>query len=149
MIEIVFASNDASRTAHQELYHFREQAYTIVADNLIENITQIRGDIKKLHISSNWVDIIRLAIWKSEPTTGDVFFLLKNMGITSEELLPFREAGTADLFPWLYYGKRFDVLRKICLAARANAEKHIRDKDVRVHCHLTSEDTNRIVASSL
>jgi len=149
MIDIVFASNEASRNAHRELYHFREQSYIIVTDNLIETITAFKGDLNKLHISSNWADIIKLAVWKSEPGVGDVFFLLRNMGITSEELLPFRDAEIADLFPWLYYGKRFDVLRKICFAARTNVEKHIRNKEARIHCHLTSEDTNRIVASSL
>jgi len=56
---------------------------------------------------------------------------------------------TINLFPWLYYGKRFDVLRKICFAAKTNAERHVRNREMRVHCHLSSADTNRIVASSL
>jgi hypothetical protein len=149
MIEIVFASDEVSRNAHRELYRFDEQVYIIVTDDLIETITQFKGDPNKLHVSSNWADITRLAVWKPEPKAGDVFFLLRNIGITSEELLPFRDAGIADLFPWLYYGKRMDVLRKICLAAKANVEKHIENKEVRIHCHLTSEETNRIVASSL
>ncbi len=149
MSEIVFASSEASRNAHRDLYRFSEQSYIIVDDNLIETVTAFRGDLKRLHISSEWTDIIRLAVWKTEPRMGDVFFLLRSMGVTSEELLPFREADIADLFPWLYYGKRFDVLRKICVAARANVEKHMGNKEVRIHCHLTSGDANRIVASSL
>jgi hypothetical protein len=149
MIETVFASNEASKNAHQELYHFGEQSYIIPAEDLIETITTFKGDLGKLHISSSWADIIRLAVWKSEPRMGDVFCLLRSLGITSEELLPFKDAEIADVFPWLYYGRRSDVLRKICFAARANAEKHIKNKGVRIHCHLASEDTNHIVASSL
>ena len=80
---------------------------------------------------------------------GDAFFLLRNTGISREELLPFRDSDISDLFPWLYYGKRFDILRKICVAAKTNAERHIKNRDTRVHCHLSSVDTNRIVASSL
>jgi hypothetical protein len=149
MIEIVFASDEVSKNAHWELYRLDEQAYIIITDDLIETITQFRGDPHRLHVSSNWADITSLAVWKSEPKAGDVLFLLRSMGITSEELFPFRDAGIADLFPWLYYGKRVDVLRKICLVAKANVEKHIENKELRIHCHLTSEETNRIVASSL
>jgi hypothetical protein len=149
MIEIVFASDEGSKNAHRELYHLGEQAYVIPADNFIEAIAQFEGDVHRLHISSNWHDIIRLAVWRADPKAGDVFLLLRNIGIAAEELHPFRESDIADIFPWLYYGKRLDVLRKICFAARANVEKRLKNKEARVHCHLTSEDTNRIVASSL
>ncbi len=149
MSEIVFVSNEASRNAHRELYHFREQSYIIVTGDLLQTVTAFRGDLNKLHVASGWLDIIKLAVWKSEPGVGDLFFLLRSLGITPEELLPFREAEIADLFPWLYYSKRFDVLRKICFAARANVGKHIKNKEARIHCHLTSEDAKRIVASSL
>ncbi len=149
MREIVFASSEASGNAHRELYHFGEQSYVIVRGDLIETLTAFRGDMNRLHISSNWNDIITLAVWKSGPGMGDVLFLLRKMGLTSEELFPFRDAHISDLFPWLYYGRRFDVLRKICRAARANVEKHIGNRELRIHCHLASEDTNRIIASSL
>lgn len=149
MSEIVFVSDEASRIAHQELYHFEEKVYIVVAANLLETLAAFRGDLKRLHISTTWIDIARLATWKSEPKAGDILFLLRNLGLRSEELLPFKGADVADLFPYLYYGKRFDVLRKICYAAKANVEKHIGNKEVRIHCHLASEETKRIVASSL
>ena len=149
MIEIVFASHESSGNAHREIYHFVEQSYIVVTDDLLETITQFKGESNKLHIATDWTDIIRLAAWKSKPRVGDVFFLLRNMGITSEELLPFKDGEVPDIFPWLYYGKRYDALRKICFAAKTNVEKHIKNKEVRIHCHLTSEDANRIVASSL
>jgi len=149
MREMVFASSEASRDAHRELYHFGEQSYILVTDNLIDTITAFNGDSNRLHISSEWADVIKLAVWKSDPGIGDVLFLLRNMGIPSEELLPYRRADIADLFPWLYYGKRFDILRKICFAAKTNAERYVKNRDMRIHCHLSSVDPNRIVASSL
>ena len=148
-MEMVFATSEGSRDAHRELYRFDEQSYIIVTENLLETLAAFRGNLDRLHVSTNWDDIIRLATWKSEPKTGDLFLLLRNMGLESEELMPFREADVADMYPWLYYGKRFDVLRKLCFAAKANVEKYIGNKEVRIHCHLASEDTNRIVASSL
>jgi hypothetical protein len=147
--EVVLASDETSRVAHKELYRLHDDSYRIVTDDLLGTIAALEGQIKRLHISSNWTDIVRLATWRSNPNAGDVFFLLRSMGIGTEELLPFRDSDIADLFPWLYYGKRFDILRKICFAAKTNAERHIKSRDTRVHCHLSSDDISRIVASSL
>lgn len=149
MSDIVFASSEASRIAHRELYHFEEQAYIIVTENLLETLAGFKGHLNRLHVSTSWVDTVRLATWKSEPEVGDILLLLRNMGLRSEELRPFRGAAVSDLFPWLYYGRKFDLLRKLCFTAKGNVERHIRNKEVIIHCHLTSEDTNRIVASSL
>jgi hypothetical protein len=149
LTEVVLASDEPSKIAHKELYHFHDDSYRIVWDDLLETIAAFEGKISRVHISSNWTDIVRLATWRSKPSTGDVFFLLRNMGIRPEELLPFRDSDISDLFPWLYYGKRVDILRKICLAAKTNAERHMKNRDTRVHCHLSSGDTSRIVASSL
>jgi hypothetical protein len=149
MRETVLASSESSRDAHRELYRFAEDAYIVVSGSLLDTITAFNGDSDRLHISSDWSDAVRLAVWKTDPGIGDALFLLRNMGISSEELLPYRRAEVSDLFPWLYYGKRFDVLRKICFAAKTNAERHVRNREMRVHCHLSSADTNRIVASSL
>jgi hypothetical protein len=147
-VEVVLASDETSWYAHQELYRLNDGSYRIVSD-LLGTIAALEGRIKRLHISSNWTDIIRLATWRPDPNRGDVFVLLRNIGISPGELLPFRDAALADIFPWLYYGKRFDILRKICRAAKTNAERHLKDGDTRVHCHLSSGDVNRIVASSL
>lgn len=149
MRETVLASNESSRDAHRELYRFAEEAYVLVTGSLIDTITAFKGDSDRLHISSDWSDAVRLAVWKTDPGIGDVLFMLRSMGISSEELLPYRRAEISDLFPWLYYGKRFDVLRRICFAAKTNAERHVKHREMRVHCHLSSADTKRIVASSL
>lgn len=149
MIEVVFASDEASREAHRDLYRFDESSYIIVQGNLLGAIMAVEGPLNRLHVSSGWTGIIRLATWKENPGRGDILFVLRNLGMRPDELLPFREAEVADLFPWLYYGKRLDILRKICVLAKTNAERYVKGRDVRVHCHLTSEEGRRIVASSL
>jgi hypothetical protein len=149
MSEVALASNEASVQAHRELYHFTDDAYIITQGDLLGSITGLLGDINKIHVALTWTDIMKLAVWKSEPDMKDAFLVLRNIGIPSDELFPFRDSAVADLFPWLYYGKRFDLLRKICLSAKKNIEKNISIQDVRADCHLVSEETSRIVASSL
>lgn len=149
MTERVFASSPASKDAHKNLYHFSENSYIITGENLMESIIEFGEDLSRLHIASTWVIMLRLAMWKARPHMGDMFLLLKNAGVKAEELAPFRESEPGDIFPWLYYGRRFDVLRRICQAAKANAEKYLKDTNARVHCHLVVEDTPEIIASSL
>ncbi len=149
MSELVLASSEAARDAHRELYHLAEGLYIIAEENLFERVASLSGDLNKLHIASNWADILKLATWRAKPAMADVFFLLTHLGIRPEELQPFRESGIEDLFPWLYYARRFDILRKVCLAAKTNAERHLTNRETRIYCHLTSAETNRIVASSL
>lgn len=147
--EVVLASNEASREAHRALYRLTEDLYFIVRDDLLESIVRVTGGVKRVHITAPWADIIRIATWKPKPNKGDIFLLLRNSGIEGEELLPFRDSDADDIFPWLYYGKRIDVLRKICRSAKTNVERHLRNRETRVYCHLISEDTKSIVASSL
>jgi len=149
MTEWVFASSPASKDAHRNLYHFSESSYIVTGKDLMESITGFERDFCRLHIASPWINMVMLAIGKAKPLKGDILLLLRRAGITAEELAPFREAEPDDIFPWLFYGRRFDVLRRICQAAKANAEKSLKDKDARVHCHLVVEDTTEIIASSL
>lgn len=147
--EIVLASSVASREAHKELYHFTDGVYVISGNDLMGEIAGLPGSVNRVHISSHWEDMVSLAVWKSKPAREDVFLLLMNAGIAAEELAPFRDSEVSDIFPWLYYGNRLDVLRKICRIAKASAEKHIGRRNTHVYCHLTSESTGSIVASSL
>nr|MDA8078658.1 hypothetical protein [Nitrospiraceae bacterium] len=79
----------------------------------------------------------------------EVFSLMKRASVADAELAPFRDADINDIFPSLYYGRRFDILRKVCHAAKAKAEAKINRKNLLVYCHLASEDVARIVASNL
>ncbi len=147
--EVVFASDEASRDAHKALYHFAEDLYFIVDDDLLGSILRGTEDKSRVHITATWADMIRIATWRREPDRGDIFLLLRNSGVGADELGPFRNSGAGDIFPWLYYARRLDVLRKICRSAKTNVEKNIRNKETRVYCHLMSETTQGIIASSL
>ncbi len=147
--EVVLTSNEVSRDAHRALYHFAEGLYLVIREELLESIIRATDQMNRVHIAVPWTDIIRIATWKTEPNKGDIFLLLKNSGVGGDELRPFRDSEAGDIFPWLYYGKRLEVLRKICRIARTNIEKHIKNKEARVYCHLVLEDVKSIVASSL
>jgi hypothetical protein len=149
MTELVFASSPASKDAHKSLYHFPESSYIITGEDLMDSLVRFGGDASRLHIASPWAIMVGLAAGKRSPQVGDLFLLLRNAGVVAEEMTPFRHSEIADVFPWLYYGRRFDVLRKICQTAKANAERQLKGKEARVQCHLVVEDTCQIIASSL
>ena len=158
--ELVICDSEGSQSAHKELFHFREEVYVIAGgqDNVFDTIlsmvetfnTEPETGPSRIHIVLGWENILRVSVWKStRPGTGDTFILLKNSGVSPQDLQPFKTADVNDLFPWLYYGKRFEVLRKICHAAKKQMESHLKNHSIRVDGHLMADDTKRIIASSL
>ena len=158
--ELVICDCESSRHAHSELFRYNEDAYftsdgTSGVFEAITGITSscneaISGCPAKIQLVLVWENLLKVSLWKAvKPTAGDAFTLLKNSGVGTQELQPFKAADTNDLFPWLYYAKRFDVLRKVCHAAKKQMEGHLKDRSIRINCHLAVEDTKRIVASSL
>lgn len=147
--EAVIASDENSRSAHRELCRSLSDTCIIPGESILSAVEGLSGELNRLHVVVNWTDLVRLTSWKTDPGLGDLFLILRNAGVRKEELAPFKNSEVDDLFPWLYYGKRFDVLRRLCQAARANVERHSSQKDMRVYTHLVSEETHSIVASSL
>jgi hypothetical protein len=147
-MEAVLVSDREAEKLHRDIYHCAEDAYRVAGD-VLASVSALSDDFRRVHIVATWSDLIRLALWKQEPRTGDLFLLLRGIGVKSEDLLPFRESDIGDLFPWLYYGKRLDTLRRICRIAKENAERHLRNREARVHTHLVSGEVKSIVASSL
>jgi hypothetical protein len=104
----------------------------------------------RIHMVLGWENILRVSSWKStRPAASDAFILLRNSGIGSYELQPFKTSDVNDLLPWLYYGKRLDILRRICHTAKKQLENHLQSRIIRVDSHLIADDTKRIIASSL
>ena len=158
--ELVICDSECSRTAHKELFHFSDEAYILTGeqDNVFDTILGIMNTFNaapatgpsRIHIVLGWENILRVSSWKlTRPDVGDTFILLKNSGVGAQELQPFKTSDINDLFPWLYYGKRFDVLRKICHAAKKRIEGHLKNHTIRVDGHLIADDTKKIVASTL
>lgn len=149
--EIVITEDEASKKTHQALFAFSDDCYYLFGKTVLDTVRAAAGhNIHKLHLAVCWENMLRLALWSSvKPLLHDVIYLLRKSGINGEELGPFRESDINDMFPWLYYGKRFDVLRRICNAAKARAESKIKTSKILVYCHLISDETGKIVASSL
>ena len=149
--EAVLVQHEAAKSAHQGLFCFDDSRYVMSGGNIIQSILALAGEgIDKVHIAVDWEHLLMVALWTSaRPPVFDVISLLKKAGVGEAELLPFKTADINDLFPWLYYGRKFDVLRKVCSVAKAKTEAKITGKYVPVICHLLSDDTERIVASSL
>jgi hypothetical protein len=149
--EVVICQNRVSMQAHKELFLFEDIRYVICGENFIDSMHSLaeKGP-DRIHIAVDWENLLKTAFWTdSAPPMFEVLALLKRSGAAEGELVPFKKSDIADLFPWLYYGGKFDILRRICNSAKAKAEQKINRKSVRIYCHLVSEESMRIIASSL
>lgn len=158
--EIIICDTVVAKQAHKELFRYSDDAY-VTGDgaqkifHIISNtVNSCNGESNscpsKIHLVLSWLNLLQVSLWQAKkPTTGDVFTVIKNVGVSSHELQPFKTSDINDIFPWLYYGKRFDMLRKLCHKAKKQMECNLKNHSIRVDCHLVADDTKRIVASSL
>lgn len=149
--EIVISLNELTTQAHKELYSFDDNRYIISGTDLLGSIlSAAEKGADRLHIAADWEYLLRIALWTpSQPLLFDVITLLKKSGAEESELQPFMKAEISDLLPWLYYGRKFDILRRICIAAKTKAEAQAGRKGLHIFCHLVSEESRHIIASSL
>lgn len=149
--ELVLAQHAGSKRVHQELFLFDDSRYIVAGNDILASILSLAEQgVDKMHIAADWEHLLMVALWiPSYPPVFDVLNLLRKHGVSDDELAPFGASDINDLFPWLYYGSKFDVLRKICNAAKAKAESRASRKHMHIVCHLVSEETSRIAASSL
>lgn len=151
MREVVLTASELAAQAHKELYSFEDRLYIRSGSDMLASIASVveKGP-DRLHIATDWVNLLRIALWSpANPPLFDVITLLKKSGAAEAELQPFMKAEISDLLPWLYYGRKFDILRRICNAAKTKAESKVNRKGLHIHCHLVSDESRRIIASSL
>ncbi|GBE00240.1 hypothetical protein BMS3Abin07_02289 [bacterium BMS3Abin07] len=146
--ETVLCDSKVSLNAHKELFRFQRGKYIICDSSPIQYIMDMNPASQKLHLSLLWDRILNIALWKDKINLSDLIYLLKNIGFNDAELDPFRNGETGDIFPALYFGSNFDALRKICNMAKRVAEDKLKGNGIKVICHMVSEETGRIVASS-
>ena len=149
--EIVIFQDEISRKSHKTLFALADDCYHQSCYNIIDTILDAaQNGLSKLHIVAGWENTLKIAVWTCDrPQIHEVIALIKKTGVKDEELRPFHQADINDLLPWLYYGSRFDILRKVCSAAKSRIESKIDSKKVLIYCHLISTETGKIVASSL
>jgi hypothetical protein len=147
--QVVLCDSGISREAHRELFRLENDKYILCTIAPIDCISKFSGSSDKLQLSFLWERLLHVALWRNEITIGDTLSVLKAIGLSEDDLNPFRGGEIGDIFPVLYYGKNFDALRRVCTLAKKVAENKLKEKGCRVDCHLVSENTKKIVASSL
>lgn len=149
--EVVLSVHDGAARAHQELYSLKEESYVMSGTDILVSVSSlVEKGFDRLHIAADWENLLRLALWAPAcPAIFDVIGLLKKSGATDAELQPFRKSDLNDLLPWLYYGRKFDILRRLCNAAKMKIEAKMNRKGLHIYCHLVSDESQRIIASSL
>ncbi|MBA4349146.1 MAG: hypothetical protein C0415_04045 [Thermodesulfovibrio sp.] len=157
--EIIICDSDISRNAHKILFRLNDELYitTNGTDGIFSAVSKTVSYCNtspsvcpaKIQIVVNWINLLKVSLWKDDISTGEVFMLLKNAGINSNELQPFKNSDINDIFPYLFYGKRLDILRRICHSAKKKVESNLKNNSIRIDCHIISEDIKGIIASSL
>lgn len=149
--EIVIFEDEFSKESHKALYLLGDSCYKRNENNIVSTILDAsQSGLSKLHVAAGWENMLRIAIWRCDkPLIHEVLALVRKTGVKDEELGPFSHSDINDIFPWLYYGNRFDILRKICHSAKSRIESKIDSRKVLVYCHLVPEGAKKIVASSL
>ncbi|HMK55554.1 MAG TPA: hypothetical protein VK448_02825 [Dissulfurispiraceae bacterium] len=159
LTEVVICDTASALRSHMDLFRYSRSSY-ISADNfgnafpliasLIDACNESESCPARIHLAVGWENMLRAAAWRSDFSSAkDVFIVLKNAGVAESALSLFASAPVCDLFPFLYYGKQLDVLKKICIMARRQIETRIQKSPVRADCHIITEDSPHIVASSL
>ena len=149
--EIVIFQDEISRKSHKALFSLDDACYQQSCKNIVDSVLEVaQAGLSKLHISAGWENILKIAVWTCDsPLIHDVIMLIKKCGVKEEDLMPFKHSDINDILPWLYYSNRTDILRKICSAAKLRIESRIDSRKVLVYCHLVSEETEKIIASSI
>lgn len=148
---MVIFQDEISRKSHKTLFLLDDACYKQSCRNIVDTIAEVaQAGLCKLHISAGWENLLKIAVWTCDrPLIHEVVALIRKTGVCEEELLPFQHGDVNDIFPWLYYSNRFDILRKVCNAAKSRIESKINSRKVLVYCHMVSDETGKIVASSL
>lgn len=177
--EIVVYDTQEGMQAHQELFRLPASVYlnltllkeTVVQRDLSVNsssnlrqsfyisIIGLIGKINTLpypdsltiHFVLNWELMSRLATWCFDRTLErDLINLLSDIGIINiYDINSLKGATIEEVFLFFLNNYKFGVLRKVCQIARDNILGLIEIKSFQVLCHIFSNHTKTIVASSL
>lgn len=147
MKEIALCQNRITQRVHKELFCLSDDSY-IVSEDIRKKLLEVElYESKKVHLCLNWLGLLKIILWTDEPSKGLIKNILLRAGMEEKELKDIEDTDPMNIFYWLYYGKRFKVLRKLCLMAKELAEDRVRPH--LFECHLIAEEIPRIVASTL
>ncbi len=104
----------------------------------------------KLHIVTEWLDMLKIALWTSgKPSSSDTLALIEKISRLPEGLNAPKTEDLNDIFRRFYQSGRLDVFRNVCQIAKITVESKIGRKKLLVDCHLVIDEETGIVASSL
>jgi len=157
--DFVVCDGPISLSAHRGIFNFNSEVYLECNPNsILITITDVIGELTKghgatvrnLHITVGWEGLFTVLLWGVEDNTVQrSYLLLKDAGMTRFEIEPFLESPISDIFPNIYYTKRFDVLRRLCSMAKKKVEHRFPKMTGKILCHLVARDEGVIAASSL
>ncbi|MCI0468817.1 MAG: hypothetical protein L0Y62_01985, partial [Nitrospirae bacterium] len=118
--QMVICDSRTAMDAHKGIFHFNDKAYQIAPDKetafdyLSSILSALDADLNpsfsNIHLTLCWENMIRVSQWHSaKPSIGEALTLMRIAGLHSNDLQPFRTADINDIFPSLYYSKRFDI----------------------------------------
>ncbi len=146
---VVLYEGSAAKKFHQELFSLPDTGYYAIEGAVTDAVLDAsRRSPGELHIVAKWETIILLASWNGgAPSATDIPGLFGG---------PCTGTGHGGLessdIPALFYpvcrSERYDLLRRICRAAKSRTES-ICGEGVSIHCHVASDEAGKIVASSL
>ncbi len=144
---VVIAEDEKAKRAHQELFRWPDEMYRVLGGVDLEYLSSLNGTADRVHITGSWQFLLKVGLWSRDVAPGQMSLLLKKLGMPDEEIRPFLKAPLDDLFYTLYYGKRFEVLRKLCHYIRRSLQDRL--GGLPVDCHMVVPGRAQIVASSL
>lgn len=159
LTEVIICDSESALQAHKELFRYSQHSYISSDDTgnafplvtaLVDTCNAAVSCPTRIHLALGWENMLRVAAWMSDfKSVKDAFIVLKTAGIAEAALTPFAASPVSDLFPFLYYSKQLDVMKKICVIARKQIESRVKKSPVRVDCHIITADSPQVVASSL
>lgn len=157
--DLVVCDGPKSVSAHRGIFNFNEKDYIVCRPHLLPlTITDIIGRLTEgsdctvcnLHITTGWEGLFVVLLWEaSDHSVRSVYLPLREAGMTRAEIEPFVEGPVSDIFPNLYYSKRFDILRRLCSMAKKKVENRFPQMVGKIVCHLVAQYEGVIAASSL
>jgi|Deesub1362B_J571_1020462.scaffolds.fasta_scaffold00175_32 hypothetical protein len=149
--EIVLTEDHICGEIHRLLFKLPKERYQTVGEGIHRAIFHhADNNTDRIHLVGGWEWMLHIALWKKDiPSEAEVFYFLRNLGLEEDFFIPFRGTGIEPIFHSLYYGKRLDILRRVCHYAKKKAEESVKRNIIRFDCHMVAKDTGQIIASSL
>ncbi len=172
--EVVLYDSEIGKIIHKQLFKFDDKVYIdlnlisnfdssqteaiVNRPDLYDSICMIINTLNSnnysnppnIHILLEWQHMVQLATWRFEIISGaEILSLLSNAGLKINNINSTKYTNIQGIFMYLLKNARFDIFRRVCHVAKKNLIEHINDKSIQVICHLASQETKTIIASSL